>query len=58
LNAGEAVTGAEMTALIWDHVISPITYWIDFDGSGGVTVADFNLLTAHMNHDCDTPLSP
>lgn len=59
LNAGEAVTGAELTALVWEiGVVSPITYWIDFDGSGGVAVADFNLLIAHMNHDCNTPLDP
>ena len=59
LNAGEAVTGAELTALIWEiGVLSPITYWIDFDGSGGVGTTDFNLLTAHLNHDCKTPLDP
>lgn len=59
LNAGEAVTGAELTAIIWEiGIISPITYWIDFDGSGGVASPDFNLITAHFNHDCDTPLSP
>lgn len=58
-NAGAAVTGAELTAITREiGVVSPISYWIDFDGSGGVGSTDFNSLILHLNHDCNTPLDP
>jgi hypothetical protein len=32
--------------------------WCDYDLSGSVTAVDLNMISAHMGHDCDTPLSP
>jgi hypothetical protein len=36
----------------------PLSYWQDFDSGGSVTVTDLNMLTAHVDHDCGTPMSP
>lgn len=59
MNEGEAVTGADLSAIMWGlFASSPISYWLDFDSSGSVTVIDFNLLITHFNHDCDTPNNP
>ncbi|HEU4723769.1 MAG TPA: hypothetical protein VFU59_00585 [Candidatus Eisenbacteria bacterium] len=59
LNEGEAVTTADWSTVAWSiGVSSPLSYWIDFDSSGGVTASDFNLINVHFNHDCDTPNSP
>jgi hypothetical protein len=59
LNEGEAVTAAEFTALSRGiGVSSPISYWMDFDSSGAVNPADFNLLQVHYGHDCDSPNNP
>ena len=32
--------------------------WCDFDLSGSITAIDLNMVSAHMGHDCDTPLNP
>ena len=56
LNQGEAVTVTDFNGV--SNTIglnSFISYWKDFDFSGSVAVADLNLVTNHMNHDCDSP---
>jgi hypothetical protein len=35
-----------------------ISYWRDFDYSGAVATADFNIISQHVTHDCDTPNNP
>jgi hypothetical protein len=59
LNESEAVTAADFTAMARSiGVNSPISYWLDLDSAGGVGPTDFNLVTVHYGHDCDTPFSP
>ena len=59
LNAGEAVTMADLGAVIWSvGVSSPESYWLDLDSNGSVGATDVNLMLAHFNHDCDTPNNP
>jgi len=59
VDEGTAVTTADFSAVARHvGVISPISYWLDFDGNGSVGPSDFNLVTAHLNHDCDTPNNP
>jgi hypothetical protein len=31
------------------------SYWRDFDSDGDVGPSDFNIITAHATHNCDTP---
>jgi hypothetical protein len=59
LNESEAVTAADFSAMV-RHIglTSPVSYWLDLDSSGQVNSLDFNLLTVHYGHDCDTPLNP
>jgi len=33
-----------------------VSYWKDFDSSGQVNSTDLNILSAHLNHDCDSPV--
>jgi hypothetical protein len=59
LNESEAVTTADFTAMARSiGVTSPISYWLDIDSSGAVNSLDFNLVTSHYGHDCDTPNNP
>ena len=59
LNAGEAVTMADLSAVMWSvGVSSPESYWLDLDSSGAVNSSDVNIMIAHFNHDCDTPNNP
>lgn len=56
-NQGETVTVADYNGIANGiNVNNAISYWKDFDGSGGVTNADLNILTNHLNHNCSTPL--
>lgn len=34
---------------------APLSYWWDFDSDGSVGPSDFNIITAHATHNCDTP---
>jgi hypothetical protein len=55
-NQGEAVTITDFNGVSNTiGVNNVISYWKDFDYSGGVAVADLNLITNHLNHDCDSP---
>lgn len=59
VNQGETVTVTDFNGIAngigLNNVIS---YWKDFDTSGGVTVTDLNIITGHLNHDCDSPNNP
>jgi len=60
LNAGAAVTIADLASVLYaiGGPTTPVTYWLDLNSDGFVGTADFNLVVAHFNHDCDTPNSP
>jgi hypothetical protein len=59
LNQGEAVTITDFNAIANGIGVNNIvSYWRDFDTSGGVAVTDLNIITAHLTHDCDTPGNP
>jgi hypothetical protein len=58
-NLGEAVTTIDFNAVATGlGVNNVISYWRDFDSDGVVGMSDFNLITFHVNHDCDTPFNP
>jgi hypothetical protein len=55
-NQGEAVTVTDFNGVSNTiGVNNAISYWKDFDFSGSVAVADLNLITNHLNHNCGTP---
>jgi len=62
LNQGETVTSADFNAVaIGINVDNAISYWRDFDYTGGVGavgVTDFNAISLHVGHDCDSPNNP
>jgi len=59
LNQGEAVLVNDFNAIVFGLGANNIvSYWRDFDTSGGVTVTDLNILTQHLNHNCETPNNP
>jgi hypothetical protein len=58
-NQGEAVTVSDLNGVSNSiGVNNALSYWKDFDYSGSVTVTDYNMVDAHLNHDCDTPNGP
>jgi len=60
LNQGEAVTVSDFNgvknALGINNAIS--CYWKDFDSDGVVSLPNLNMISCHLNHDCDTPNNP
>jgi hypothetical protein len=59
LNLGEAVTGADFNGVASGiGVDNAISYWKDFDSSGHVNSVDYNMIVAHLAHDCQHPFSP
>jgi hypothetical protein len=57
MNQGEAVTVTDFNGVANTiGVNNVISYWKDFDTSGGVAVSDLNLITNHLNHNCAAPL--
>ncbi len=62
LNQGETVTSADFNGVAVNiGVDNVISYWKDFDytgGTGAVGVTDFNAISAHVGHDCDSPNNP
>jgi hypothetical protein len=61
IDEGEAVTTADFCATLRHVGVSsgsPLIYWLDFNSDGVVGVADLNLVTGHLNHDCDSPNNP
>ena len=59
LNQGEAVTVADFNGIANGIGIdNAISYWKDLDSLSGVTATDLNIITSHLNHDCDSPNNP
>jgi hypothetical protein len=59
LNLGESVTSTDFNAIATGLGINnALSYWRDFDSDGIVGMSDFNLISFHVNHDCDTPNNP
>jgi hypothetical protein len=59
LNQGETVTVTDFNGISNGiNINNVISYWKDFDTSGGVTVTDLNIINGHLNHDCDSPNNP
>ncbi len=59
LNQGEAVTSADFNAIANNiGVNNALTWWRDFDSLGGIASSDFNQISQHTTHDCDTPNNP
>lgn len=59
LNQGEAVTVTDFNGIANGIGINnAISYWKDFDSLNGVTATDLNIITSHINHDCDSPNNP
>jgi len=59
LNQGEAVTVTDFNGIANGIGINnAISYWKDFDSLSGVTATDLNIITSHLNHDCDSPNNP
>ena len=57
--------GAAVSSVDWNtfrgNLIDPdplLVYWLDVDGSGSYTFADFNTFSAHMFHYCSFPNNP
>jgi hypothetical protein len=58
-NQGESVTATDFNGVANGIGINNvISYWRDFDYSGAVATADFNIISQHVTHDCDTPNNP
>jgi len=59
LNQGESVTVTDFNGISNGiNINNAISYWKDFNTSGGVTVVDLNIIQAHLTHDCDSPNNP
>jgi hypothetical protein len=58
-NVGEAVTSSDFNAVAGSIGVNNATsYWRDFDSNGAVGSSDFNQISLHVTHDCDTPNNP
>lgn len=58
-NQGESVTATDFNGVANGiGVNNAVSYWRDFDSSGAVATADFNIISQHVTHDCDTPNNP
>jgi len=59
LNQGTAVTSADFNAIANSiGVNNALTWWRDFDSVGGIASSDYNQISQHTTHDCDTPNNP
>jgi hypothetical protein len=60
LNQGERVTINDLNTCVACGTApgGMFCYWCDFDWSSIVNAIDINVLTAHLNHNCQSPLSP
>jgi hypothetical protein len=55
-NLGEIVDPADFNGIANNIGSSNVlSYWRDFDSDGEVGPGDFNIITAHVTHNCDTP---
>lgn len=56
VNQGEIVSTADFNGIQTGLGINnTISYWKDFNSSGCVDFVDFNMISLHVNHDCDSP---
>ena len=59
MDQGEVVSATDFNAIANGiGVNNAVSYWRDFDSSGGVAAADFNLISQHVGHNCATPNNP
>ncbi len=59
LNEGASVTLTDFNGVVNGiGVNNSLSYWKDFDSSGGVSLTDFNLISRHTDHDCTHPMDP
>jgi hypothetical protein len=59
MNQGESVASDDFNAIANNiGVNNALTWWRDFDSLGGIASSDFNQISSHIAHDCDTPRNP
>jgi len=59
LNQGETVTITDFNGVAnMLGVNNAISYWKDFNSENGVDGVDLNIITRHVNHNCETPDAP
>lgn len=59
MDQGETVTVSDFNGVMNGIGIeNTVSYWKDFDSQNGVTATDVNIITQHLNHDCDSPNNP
>ena len=59
LNQGTAVSSTDFNIIANNiGVNNAFTWWRDFDSVGGIASSDFNQISNHTTHDCDTPFNP
>jgi hypothetical protein len=60
VNQGEFVSAGDFNTISTNIGVafSAFTYWRDLDGDGEVGLSDLNIVSFHLNHDCDTPNNP
>lgn len=59
-NQGERVSSVDYNTYR-SNVDDPpdkLSYWRDLNGDGVLSIADLNIVTNHMDHDCGYPMSP
>jgi len=58
-NQGESVTAVDFNGVANGlGVNNAISYWRDFDSSGEVDLADYNMVIYHTGHNCSFPNNP
>jgi hypothetical protein len=59
MNQGESVASDDFNAIANNiGTNNALTWWRDFDSLGGIASSDFNQISNHVTHDCDTPRNP
>jgi len=59
LDQGEVVSATDFNAIANGIGVSnAVSFWRDFDSSGSVAAADFNLISQHVGHNCVRPNNP
>jgi len=59
-NQGELVNSADANAVTSTFTLTNnfLSYWRDFDTQCGVSLADYNMVSWHIGHDCAHPNNP
>jgi hypothetical protein len=59
LNQGEVVSSSDINSVGNNiGVNDALSYWRDFNSSGAVTAADYNMIVGHSTHNCALPNNP